>query len=64
MGWCEKHSHILQPPPGYTVENFNWVQYLKQTRSIAAPKHLFVNRAGQAICPNGFRIGKLHVFEC
>ncbi|KAJ8932457.1 hypothetical protein NQ314_014639, partial [Rhamnusium bicolor] len=55
MGWCEKYGHILQAPPGYTVENFNWVQYLKQTKSTAAPKHLFANRAGQAICPNGFR---------
>ncbi|KAJ8911381.1 hypothetical protein NQ315_014212 [Exocentrus adspersus] len=57
MGWCEKFSHVLQPPVGYTVDTFNWIQYLKQTKSTAAPKHLFANRAGQAICPNGFRIG-------
>ncbi|CAH1991418.1 unnamed protein product [Acanthoscelides obtectus] len=56
-GWCEKYGHTLQPPAGYTSEEFNWVQYLKQTRSTAAPKHLFANRAGQAICPNGFRVG-------
>nr|CAH7713548.1 unnamed protein product [Callosobruchus chinensis] len=56
-GWCEKYGHTLQPPSGYTAEEFNWVQYLKQTRSTAAPKHLFANRAGQAICPNGFRVG-------
>lgn len=47
MGWCEKFGHVLQPPPGYTVDNFNWVQYLKQTKSTAAPKHLFSNRPGQ-----------------
>ncbi|CAH1115475.1 unnamed protein product [Psylliodes chrysocephalus] len=57
MGWCEKYGHILQPPSGYTVQNFNWVQYLKNTKCSAAPKHLFANRAGQAICPNGFRVG-------
>lgn len=47
MGWCEKHSHVLHPPPGYTIDNFNWLQYLKQTKATAAPKHLFANRAGQ-----------------
>ncbi|XP_057664537.1 lethal(3)malignant brain tumor-like protein 4 [Diorhabda carinulata] len=57
MGWCEKYGHVLQPPSGYTVDNFNWFQYLKYTKSTAAPKHLFANRAGQAICPNGFRVG-------
>ncbi|XP_060529402.1 lethal(3)malignant brain tumor-like protein 4 isoform X2 [Cylas formicarius] len=57
MGWCEKYGHTLQPPSGYSVDNFNWIQYLKVTKSTAAPKHLFANRAGQAICPNGFRIG-------
>ncbi|KAJ8984800.1 hypothetical protein NQ317_003714 [Molorchus minor] len=57
IGWCEKYGHVLQSPPGYTTETFNWVQYLKQTKATAAPKHLFANRAGQAICPNGFRVG-------
>ncbi|KAH1009033.1 hypothetical protein HUJ04_001462 [Dendroctonus ponderosae] len=47
IGWCEKYGHVLHPPPGYTEETFNWVQYLKFTRSAAVPKHLFVNRAGQ-----------------
>lgn len=45
-GWCEKYGHVLHPPPGYTVDDFNWNTYLKQTKSTAAPKHLFVNRAG------------------
>ncbi|XP_064211247.1 lethal(3)malignant brain tumor-like protein 4 isoform X2 [Tribolium castaneum] len=57
VGWCEKHGRGLQAPPGYTSENFNWVAYLKQTKSTAAPKHLFANRAGNTICPNGFRVG-------
>ncbi|RZB94457.1 MBT domain containing protein, partial [Asbolus verrucosus] len=56
-GWCEKHGHTLQAPPGYSSETFNWMHYLKQTKSTAAPKHLFVNRAGNSICPNGFRVG-------
>lgn len=46
IGWCEKHGHLLHPPPGFTNEDFNWVTYLKQTKSTAAPKHLFANRAG------------------
>ncbi|KAJ3655676.1 hypothetical protein Zmor_014797 [Zophobas morio] len=56
-GWCEKHGHVLQAPPGYSSETFNWMFYLKLTKSTAAPKHLFANRAGSAICPNGFRVG-------
>lgn len=47
MGWCEKYGHVLRPPPGYTEDSFNWLQYLRVTRSTAAPKQLFVNRAGQ-----------------
>lgn len=57
VGWCEKFNRTLQPPYGYTMENFNWITYLKKTRSTAAPKHLFVNRSSSSICPNGFRIG-------
>ena len=45
-GWCEKHSHILQPPPGHTMKDFNWNIYMKQTKTTAAPKHLFSNRSG------------------
>ncbi|XP_022916154.1 lethal(3)malignant brain tumor-like protein 4 isoform X2 [Onthophagus taurus] len=55
-GWCEKYGHTLHPPPRLT-EEFNWNNYLKITRSTAAPKQLFSNRVGNAICPNGFRIG-------
>lgn len=45
-GWCEKYGHVLRPPPNYTIDDFNWNSYLKQTKSTAAPKHLFANRAG------------------
>lgn len=50
IGWCEKHGHALRPPPGYPLEDFNWTTYLKQTKSTAAPKHLFANRAGNVSC--------------
>lgn len=43
-GWCEKNGHVLHPPPNLNGEEFNWINYLKQTRSTAAPKHLFTNR--------------------
>ncbi|KAI4461401.1 polycomb group protein [Holotrichia oblita] len=56
-GWCEKYGHSLHPPPTHIQEDFNWNNYLKQTKSTAAPKHLFSNRSGTAICPNGFRVG-------
>lgn len=49
-GWCEKYGHVLRPPPNYTIEDFNWTSYLKQTKSTAAPKHLFANRAGNVSC--------------
>ncbi|KAF5279221.1 hypothetical protein FQR65_LT03469 [Abscondita terminalis] len=55
-GWCEKYGHVLHPPPGYG-DDFSWTNYLKHTRGTVAPKHLFANRAGSAICPNGFRVG-------
>ncbi|KAK5644764.1 hypothetical protein RI129_006064 [Pyrocoelia pectoralis] len=55
-GWCEKHGHVLHPPPTY-VDDFSWTNYLKQTKGSVAPKHLFANRAGSTICPNGFRVG-------
>uniref|UniRef100_A0A1Y1M760 SAM domain-containing protein n=1 Tax=Photinus pyralis TaxID=7054 RepID=A0A1Y1M760_PHOPY len=55
-GWCEKHNHVLHPPPSYGAD-FSWTNYLKQTCRPLAPKHLFANRAGSTICPNGFRVG-------
>lgn len=51
-GWCEKYGHTLHPPPNYTQEDFNWNNYLKQTKSSAAPKHLFSNRLGTVSIKN------------
>ncbi|KAJ9591128.1 hypothetical protein L9F63_002349, partial [Diploptera punctata] len=56
-GWCEKNNHRLHPPKGYTPVTFNWSNYLKQCRAQAAPRNLFANKTGSAICPNGFRLG-------
>lgn len=54
-GFCEKHDHVLQPPPNFP--DFNWVSYLKHTKASVAPKHLFSNRTGSAIFPTAFRVG-------
>lgn len=56
-GWCEKYGHTLRPPSGHLSQEFNWTNYLKQTRSTAAPKHLFANRAGNV--SNNFIIIKI-----
>ncbi|XP_077495310.1 lethal (3) malignant brain tumor isoform X3 [Amblyomma americanum] len=44
-GWCERTHRRLHPPKGYTSEQFNWAQYLRASRSQAAPRQLFANRA-------------------
>ncbi|XP_075441190.1 lethal(3)malignant brain tumor-like protein 1 isoform X2 [Ascaphus truei] len=41
-GWCEGSGHKLQPPKGYKDEDFSWNNYLRLTKSLVAPKHLFV----------------------
>ncbi|XP_046994712.1 lethal(3)malignant brain tumor-like protein 3 [Schistocerca americana] len=56
-GWCEKNNHKLHPPKGYSPASFNWNAYLKQCHAQAAPRNLFANKPGNAVCPSGFRIG-------
>ncbi|XP_066997858.2 lethal(3)malignant brain tumor-like protein 3 [Anabrus simplex] len=56
-GWCERNGHELHPPKNYKNPFFNWSSYLKQCRAQAAPRHLFSNKLGSSICPNGFRLG-------
>ncbi|RZF37777.1 hypothetical protein LSTR_LSTR007139 [Laodelphax striatellus] len=56
-GWCEKNSHQLQQPRGYTSHNFNWTFYLKQCKAQAAPKSLFASRHANPVTPNQFRVG-------
>uniref|UniRef100_A0A673INM6 L3MBTL histone methyl-lysine binding protein 1a n=2 Tax=Sinocyclocheilus rhinocerous TaxID=307959 RepID=A0A673INM6_9TELE len=42
-GWCESTGHKLYTPKGCKEEEFSWSNYLKITRSQAAPKELFCN---------------------
>ncbi|GFT02680.1 lethal(3)malignant brain tumor-like protein 3 [Nephila pilipes] len=41
VGWCEKTGHQLQPPKGFTIQEFDWNSYLKASQAEAAPKQLF-----------------------
>uniref|UniRef100_A0A8B9TWI5 Lethal(3)malignant brain tumor-like protein 1 n=1 Tax=Anas zonorhyncha TaxID=75864 RepID=A0A8B9TWI5_9AVES len=55
-GWFEETGHKLQPPKGYKEEEFSWTNYLKITKSQAAPKQLFVIRNTHE-APPGFEVG-------
>ncbi|XP_069744132.1 lethal(3)malignant brain tumor-like protein 1 [Narcine bancroftii] len=55
-GWCEKTGHRLYLPRGYKEEEFNWPNYLRITKSQAAPKQLFINQ-NTMVTPLGFRVG-------
>lgn len=56
-GWCERTNHKLSAPKGYAEKNFNWGNYLRMTRTVAAPKSCFVNNQEKTIIPSGFRTG-------
>lgn len=56
-GWCEKNGRILKAPQGFSQGSFSWTLYLKQTKAIAAPRHLFPHMGTTVLRPNGFRIG-------
>ncbi|XP_029140587.1 lethal(3)malignant brain tumor-like protein 1 [Protobothrops mucrosquamatus] len=58
-GWFEKTGHKLQPPKGqlgYKEDEFSWANYLKITKTQAAPKHLFASPDSDA-APIGFQVG-------
>ncbi|XP_058797156.1 lethal(3)malignant brain tumor-like protein 3 [Phymastichus coffea] len=55
VGWAEKNGHKLQPPKGYTQDNFNWNAYLKICKATSVPKTIFSNR--NSMLPTGFRVG-------
>ncbi|KAK6188158.1 hypothetical protein SNE40_004401 [Patella caerulea] len=58
IGWCEKNGKTLQPPKGYPpTESFNWPNYLRMTKSTAAPKGLFVSQPATSVTPTAFRVG-------
>lgn len=56
VGWAEKNGKTLQPPKTMTPEEFNWTNYLKETRAVAAPKNLFVSTPS-TVTPSAFRVG-------
>lgn len=56
-GWCERTNHKLSAPKGYGEKSFNWGNYLRMTRTVAAPKTCFVNNQEKTIIPSGFRPG-------
>uniref|UniRef100_A0A671RX69 Lethal(3)malignant brain tumor-like protein 1 n=1 Tax=Sinocyclocheilus anshuiensis TaxID=1608454 RepID=A0A671RX69_9TELE len=53
-GWCESTGHKLYTPKGCKEEEFSWSNYLKITRSQAAPKELFCS-SPETYC--GFEVG-------
>ena len=58
-GFCERNNLALKPPvstPGGEEEKFSWYEYLKNTRSQAAPVNLFINREE---IKHGFKVGLL-----
>uniref|UniRef100_A0A8C1QXN9 Lethal(3)malignant brain tumor-like protein 1 n=1 Tax=Cyprinus carpio TaxID=7962 RepID=A0A8C1QXN9_CYPCA len=55
-GWCESTGHKLYTPKGCKEEEFSWSNYLKITRSQAAPKELFCSSVKpETDC--GFEVG-------
>ncbi|XP_016094170.1 lethal(3)malignant brain tumor-like protein 1 [Sinocyclocheilus grahami] len=55
-GWCESTGHKLYTPKGCKEEEFSWSNYLKITRSQAAPKELFCSSVRpETDC--GFEVG-------
>uniref|UniRef100_A0A1A8PEI3 Mbt domain containing 1 n=1 Tax=Nothobranchius pienaari TaxID=704102 RepID=A0A1A8PEI3_9TELE len=52
-GFCEINSIELTPPRGYSNLPFRWFEYLRETKSVAAPVHLF----NKEVPNHGFRPG-------
>ncbi|KAM6904761.1 MBT domain-containing protein 1-like [Xenentodon cancila] len=52
-GFCEINKIELTPPRGYVTLPFRWFEYLKETRSVAAPVSLF----NKDVPNHGFRPG-------
>ncbi|XP_061567475.1 MBT domain-containing protein 1-like [Cololabis saira] len=52
-GFCRINQITLTPPRGYSALPFRWFEYLKETRSVAAPVGLF----NKEVPDHGFRPG-------
>ncbi|KAK2832904.1 hypothetical protein Q5P01_016793 [Channa striata] len=53
VGFCEINSIELTPPRGYTNLPFRWFEYMKESKSVAAPVNLF----NKEVPNHGFRSG-------
>ncbi|XP_064636083.1 MBT domain-containing protein 1-like isoform X2 [Lineus longissimus] len=53
VGFCEINNIELSPPKGYRTPPFKWFDYLKQTKSVAAPVKLF----DKVIPKHGYKVG-------
>ncbi|XP_042249227.1 MBT domain-containing protein 1-like isoform X1 [Thunnus albacares] len=51
VGFCEINNIELTPPRGYTNLPFRWFEYLKESKSVAAPVNLF----NKEVPNHGFR---------
>lgn len=54
-GFCERNNLALKPPVASAAEDekFSWYEYLKNTRSVAAPNNLFIDRTE---AKHGFKV--------
>lgn len=53
-GYCEKNNIDLKPPTGWE-DNFSWYNYLRETKSVAAPVGLFCQN--RDTIRHGFKAG-------
>ncbi|XP_062619974.1 lethal(3)malignant brain tumor-like protein 3 isoform X1 [Saccostrea cucullata] len=58
VGWCEENNRTLQPPKGFTTDGFHWLNYLKLSKAIAAPRSLFNNLPQEPVPPHLFKVGQ------
>ena len=63
VGWCLKNNQALQPPKGFTKNNFDWEAYLNVTNSIGATEPLFQNKIRSKISTEGWRQRMKRKFE-
>jgi hypothetical protein len=56
-GWCRRHELRLTHPRGWTTDKveFDWDEYLKTTKSVAAPESFF-NKMESAL-DQGYEVG-------
>ncbi|KAJ6640599.1 Lethal(3)malignant brain tumor-like protein 3 [Pseudolycoriella hygida] len=55
-GWCAKTARVLQPPPNYKSEPFDWHRYILKTNGKFAPRSNFTH-LNSTTSRNPFKIG-------